>query len=329
MSPKVSVVIPVFNRPAPVRRAIESVLAQTCQDFEIIVVDDGSTDDTPATVEAIADPRITLVRHERSRGGSAARNTGIRASSAPYVAFLDSDDEWMPTKLVKQLAVFHRSGQRLGLVYTGTERVFADGSRSRQIPRRHDNLTRALLTENVVGETSVGMVLRSALQETGGFDEHLPASQDMDLWLRIADRFPADVVPEALVRVAKGNDSGRISANIVATTQGRELFRRKHREKLIRYGVLHLHLRESGWWYLRGARDRQQARRCCLEALAANPLAPATYFLLLMTCLPESWQDRLAGWKHQLTGRLRSGWDRSGSSRNSVAVNPGLGNRSQ
>jgi len=331
MSLKVSVVIPVFNRPAAVCRAIESVLAQTCQDFEIIVVDDGSTDTTPAAVAGFADSRITLVRHERKRGGSAARNTGIRTGSAPYVAFLDSDDEWMPTKLEQQLVLFERSSQQLGLVYGGAERVFADGSVSRTIPQRRLDLTRALLTENVVGETSVGMVLRSALEETGGFDETLPALQEMDLWLRICERFQADFVPEVLVRVAKGNDSGRISASIVATTRGRELFRRKHREKLVRHGVLHLHLRESGWWYQRGARDAEQARRCYLEALAANPMAPVTYLLLLVTCLPESWQDRLAGWKHQLPGWLRIG--SSGSvpwlTRNPSVPNPAQGTRAE
>ena len=110
LSPKVSVVIPVFNRPAAVRRAIESVLAQTCQDFEIIVVDDGSTDETPAVVAGLADPRMTLIQHEGNRGGSAARNTGLRAASAEYVAFLDSDDEWLPRKLERQLEVFQPVG---------------------------------------------------------------------------------------------------------------------------------------------------------------------------------------------------------------------------
>src|SRR5262245_39993346 len=99
MSPKVAVVIPVFNRPEGVARAIRSVLTQTFQDFELVVVDDGSTDRTTDAVAAIRDHRIRLVRHERNCGGGATRNTGIRASTAPFVAFLDSDDEWMPTKL--------------------------------------------------------------------------------------------------------------------------------------------------------------------------------------------------------------------------------------
>jgi glycosyltransferase involved in cell wall biosynthesis len=307
MVPTISVVIPVFNRPAAVRRAIESVLAQTCQDFEIIVVDDGSTDGTAAVVAAFADHRIKLIRHGQKRGGSAARNTGIRASSAPYVAFLDSDDEWLPTKLERQLDVFERSSEQLGLVYTGAEWLWPDGSVSQRIPRREANLSRTLLTKNVVGETSLGMVRRSALDAVGGFDETLPSSQDMDLWLRICERFPADVVPEALVRVSKGNDRGRITANVSGSVSGRDLYCQKHREKLIRHGVLHLYLRESGWWQQRRVRNPRLARRFYLESLRANPAAPLTYVLLLAAFLPMPWLDMMARCKQFVAGVLRLG----------------------
>ena len=307
LPPKVSVIIPVFNRSEAVRRAIESVLAQTCQDFEIIVVDDASTDSTPDVVTAFTDPRIRLIRHERNRGGSAARNTGIQASSAPYVGFLDSDDEWLPNKLERQLEVFERAGDQVGLVYAGSERVGEDGVVSRDLPRRHPNLTRTLLLENVIGETSVGLIRRSVLDKTGGFDESLPACQDVDLWLRICERFRSIPVSEVLVRVVKGNDSGRISTNIPHTILGRELYCRKHREKLIQHGVLHLFLRESGWWQQRRVRDARRARRFYVESLRAKPLAPWTYVLLLMSYQPMSWLDFEARCKHQVARWLRFG----------------------
>jgi glycosyltransferase involved in cell wall biosynthesis len=306
-TPKVTVVIPAYNRAASVGRAIASVLNQTCQDFEIIVVDDGSTDATAASVAAFADRRIRLLRHERNRGGSAARNTGIRAGSAPFVAFLDSDDEWLATKLERQLEVFERSSGRLGLVYTGADRIFPDGSVSRSIPRRRVDLSRALLTVNVVGETSLGMVRRIALGAIGGFDESLPSSQDMDLWLRICERFDADVVPEALVRIAKGDDGDRISANVPRTVLGRELYCQKHRQKLIRHGVLHLYLRSSGWWQHRRCRNSRLARRFYLESLRANPAAPFTYVLLLTTYVPMSWLDHMAHCKRLIARFLRLG----------------------
>ena len=248
--PKVSVVIPVYNRATAVRRAIESVLRQTYQNFEIIVIDDASTDDTVASVRSIGDPRLTVIRHARNRGGSAARNTGIRASSGEFVAFLDSDDEWLPGKIQRQLAVFARSDERVALVYTGAYRAHGNQWTEVHRPRRHDNLARALLLDNVVGETSVGMVRRGVLNELSGFDETLPARQDVDLWLRIAERYRVEVVPDVLVTVSKGDDKDRITANIAGRMKAREIFGRKHRDELARAGVLHVYLRQSGWKYL-------------------------------------------------------------------------------
>jgi glycosyltransferase involved in cell wall biosynthesis len=306
VSPAVTVVIPVFNRAVAVRAAIGSVLAQTFQDFEINVVDDGSTDRTASVVAALEDPRIRVIRHAENRGGSAARNSGIRAGSAPFVAFLDSDDEWLPTKLERQLAVFARTDDRLALVYAGTERRFQDGTRSRYIPRRRSDLASVLLTENVIGESSVGMVRRSVLDAIGGFDESLPWGQDLDLWLRICQRFDAEPVPEVLVKVEKGDDAGRISSNVRRTILGRELFLRKHEPELIRRGVLYLYLRESGWWQQRRMADPRRARSFYRESLKANAAAPLTYVLLAMTYLPLRSLNGLARFKHFVIDRLYS-----------------------
>jgi len=307
MTPKVSVVIPVRNRPIVVRRAIESVLAQTHQDFEIIVVDDGSTDDTVSAVKAFTDPRVKLTGHDRQRGGSAARNTGIRASSARYIAFLDSDDEWLPNKLQRQLEVFERSDEHLALVYTGAEWVYPDGTVRTVIGRRYADLARRLLTSNVIGETSVGIVRRRALSEIGGFDESLPSCQDMDLWLRICERFHADVVSDALVRVAKGDDNPRITNNVADALEGRALFCHKHKHKLIRHGLLHLYLRKSGWWQQRRVLNRRLARGLYLESLRANPVAPLTYILLLSTYMPVSYVEMMARCKRFVIRLLRLG----------------------
>jgi glycosyltransferase involved in cell wall biosynthesis len=308
MSPTVSVVIPVFNRAAAVCRAIDSVLAQTCQDFEIIVVDDGSTDGTVEAVGRYADGRITLVRHDRNRGGSAARNTAIHAGSAPFVAFLDSDDEWLPTKLERQLEVFRRSGSQLGLVYSGFERILEDGSLATHLPSYRGDLSRRLLTRNVVGGTSNGMVRRQVFGAVGGFDEALPSAQDVDLWLRICQRFQADFVPEILARIWQRNEGDRITANVASLLQGRALFCQKHRESLVRNGRLHVWLRQTGWVHHRYAGDCRMARSAYISSIRAQPVAPFTYILLLLACLPLSWLHVLARGKHQLAelfGSLR------------------------
>jgi glycosyltransferase involved in cell wall biosynthesis len=302
MSPKVSVVIPVYNRAVPVRRAIESVLSQTCQDFEVIVVDDASTDDSCAAVSSFADPRITLVRHERNRGGSAARNTGIGAGSAPFVAFLDSDDEWSPTKVQRQLGVFETSAVPLGLVYTGTEYNFADGTVNVEIPQPEADVSRALLTRNVVGGSSVAMIPRAVFETVGGFDESLPSSQDMDLWLRVCSRYPSACIPEPLVKISAGSDPGRITANIKSVLKGRELFLRKYQSRLVTAGVLDAYLRDFGWVHHRLNRDPSSARRCYIDAIKANPLSPSTYGLLLLSYLPLAWLDHAAHLLHKCSG---------------------------
>jgi glycosyltransferase involved in cell wall biosynthesis len=108
----VSVVLPTFNRGYCLERAIRSVLGQTYPDWELIVVDDGSTDDTQAVLESFKDPRIRVFRHSVNRGVAAARNTGLAAARGEFIAFLDSDDEWRPDKLTKQLDVMTRAPTR-------------------------------------------------------------------------------------------------------------------------------------------------------------------------------------------------------------------------
>ncbi len=104
-TPQVSVIIPAYNRADTLAMAVQSVLAQTFHDFEFIIIDDGSADDLAGALTSFDDPRLRLLTHERRRGAAAARNTGFAAARGDYVAFLDADDEWLPTQLAKQLAV--------------------------------------------------------------------------------------------------------------------------------------------------------------------------------------------------------------------------------
>lgn len=171
---KISVVIPTHNRPDNLRRAINSVLHQSRPADEIIVVDDGS--DIPAVVPE----GVTLLRHDESKGGSAARNTGIRAAASDYIAFLDDDDECLPTRL-KRIAeasadVIHHPAR---IVYTN-EGVEYDSRPS------HNITVDRLLTANLIGTTSVVCVNRDLALAVGGFDETLPALQDWEMWIRLA-----------------------------------------------------------------------------------------------------------------------------------------------
>ena len=106
MPPDISVVIPAYNRATTIARALNSVLAQTFQDLEVIVVDDGSTDHTSEVIQQIGDARVEIIRHTRNQGAAEARNTGMKAAGGKYIAWLDSDDEWLPDKLQVQLDAF-------------------------------------------------------------------------------------------------------------------------------------------------------------------------------------------------------------------------------
>ncbi|WP_324759917.1 glycosyltransferase family 2 protein [Haloarcula sp. GH36] len=218
--PRVSVVIPTYNRADTVRRAIESALAQTVTDIEVVVVDDGSTDDTAAVVAGIDDERVRYITHEGNRGRSVARNTGIDAARGEYVAFLDSDDHWLPGKLERQLdELSRRSPEWIG-VYCEflTPKPSALGRTvdwlSREVfaaPNALEGgreLAREILTVNVLmGPGSTLLVEREALLATDGFDEQLVDHEDWDLVLQLLARGKIAYVDEALVVVpSSGGD---------------------------------------------------------------------------------------------------------------------------
>jgi glycosyltransferase involved in cell wall biosynthesis len=227
MSPRVSVVIPTCDRAALLPQAVESVLSQSFQDFEILVVDDGAAG-CGALVESCADARIAYIRHPHRRGGAAARNTGIAGARAEYVAFLDDDDEWLPDKLARQVELMDRNLPAVGACYTGCLVVEKSSGRiQRQItPRRNGKLYPAILGDNFIGGTSSVMAKKSCLERVGCFDESLPSFQDYDLWIRLAREFEFASIAEPLLRYSVHDR--QVWTNLEALTRGLELMLRKY-----------------------------------------------------------------------------------------------------
>jgi glycosyltransferase involved in cell wall biosynthesis len=225
---KVSVIIPTCNRPKLLPAAIRSVLNQTFSDFELVVVDDASDESIDDIVKAFKDERVHCIRHERRRGGAAARNTGIRNSTGEFVAFLDDDDEWYPEKLARQMEVMLKSEPEVAAVYTGY--VIVDRTsgtvRSRMIPIRRGNLQNKLLESNPIGGTSSVLLKRSCLEKVGLFDESLPSFQDRDLWIRIAKEFQFDYVQEPLLNYYV--HSKKVWTDLDALAQGLEIMLKKY-----------------------------------------------------------------------------------------------------
>jgi glycosyltransferase involved in cell wall biosynthesis len=205
MNPTVSVVIATYNYARYLRTALESVRRQTLPSFEVVVVDDGSTDPTPQVVRPfLADPRVRYERTEH-RGVAAAKNAGVRLARAPLVAFLDADDVWMRTKLARQVALF-RDDPELGVAYTRRWLIDEQGRRLEyeQPPLFRGRVLDELFRTNFVCFSSA-MVRRAVLDDAGPFDEGLALAVDYDLWLRVALRSRFDYVDEPLVEYRTGH----------------------------------------------------------------------------------------------------------------------------
>jgi glycosyltransferase involved in cell wall biosynthesis len=182
---QVSVIIPTYNSARFLTAAVESVLKQTFKDFEVIVIDDGSTDNTSEIIKQFGDS----VRYifQKNQGVSVARNTGIKNSAAKYVAFLDADDVWMPTKLEKQIAAL-KENPKSKVCYTEYLSVSSDLKPQdlRRLRCQNEVLSDLLLRGNVIGPPSTVFGERGIFEELGGFDSNLSLSADWDMWIRLA-----------------------------------------------------------------------------------------------------------------------------------------------
>lgn len=228
---RVSVIIPTYNRADRVVAALESVLAQTRQPDEVIVVDDGSTDNTSGRLATYRE-RICYV-FQPNRGPAGARNTGIRHASGEVLAFLDSDDLWLPKKLERQLAVFAHDP---ALCICHTNEIWIRNGKRVNPMKKHQkyggNIFEKALPLCIVSPSSV-MMRRELLLDVGGFDESLPACEDYDLWLRILCRYPVAYIEEPLV-IKHGGHADQRSRTIKALDQ----YRIRALEKLLASRVL-------------------------------------------------------------------------------------------
>lgn len=236
---KVSVIIPTYNRADVLANAVQSVLQQSFTDFELLIVDDGSTDNTDIVVESMDDKRIRYLKMPENAGVAAARNEGIRHAKYDYIAFQDSDDYWKSDKLEKQMA-FLTQKPEIGLLYCPYECQKADGSTilvpDYTIPseEKQGNIYRYMLLRNTIGTPGV-LVRRSCLEKSGLFNESLTCLEDWELFLRISRDYEIAFQDESLVLVNLSTDG--VSHNISGYYEARCYMLAKHKEALLRYGT--------------------------------------------------------------------------------------------
>ncbi|MBN1760389.1 MAG: glycosyltransferase [Chitinispirillaceae bacterium] len=212
--PAVSVIIPVYNRVEYLPRAVESVLRQSFTDFECIVVDDGS-DDGSDRLPCLRDHRIRSIRLENHYGVSRARNEGVKTARAPWIAFLDSDDEWLPGKLALQMR-WRLSHPEIRIVQS-REIWIRDGIRINPpvyLEKKSGDLFAVSLERCMITPSSV-LLQKSLFEEYGGFNEALPACEDYDLWLHITAEHRIGLVDALLLKRYAGHED-QLSATVPA-----------------------------------------------------------------------------------------------------------------
>lgn len=280
--PQVSVIIPTYNRSEFLRVAVSSALAQTLQDFEIIVVDDASEEDTGEVISQFEDKRIRLIRHERNQGVSVARNSGVVNSRGKYIAFLDDDDEWFPEKIQRQFDLLEQSPKNVGVLYTGSLAVESGSGKTlyQLVPTQKGNLFEEMLLQDSLAPTSTFFVRKDCFEKVGLFDVEFEHGEDFDMWLRIAKEFQFDYLKEPLIKFTVPDKKSSLSSSYEARIRGGEaqlkkygamfaLDRRHYSRRYLDLGVL----------YCCNGNVRK-GREAFLQAIKIDPLEPRPYFNL-------------------------------------------------
>lgn len=298
--PLISVIIPAYNAAGLIERTLHSVLTQTYPYFEVLVIDDGSTDETAAIVEAIAqrDSRVILL-HQPNSGVAAARNLGIEQAKGEFIAPIDADDLWYPAQLQRQITCFLSSSPAVGVVYAWSIDIdandrFTGGFHAATI---EGNVYTTLLCHNFLGNASCTMIRKSSLLKVGGYNSNFRSQQsqgceDWDLYLRLAACCEFLSVPEFLVGYRKIEQSMSRDYRAMARSQALMLENSKAQHPTIP-GFLHRLSRSSFYLYL--------ARQCnlsgddrntlfwlgeTLKAEAITPLIRPGFYLMAL----ESWR---------------------------------------
>lgn len=313
-SPNVSIIIPTYNRANLVGRSVKSVLDQSYKDFEIIIVDDGSSDKTEEKIRRYQkdDDRIRFIKHGTNKGAAAARNTGIKASRGHYIAFQDSDDTWEPEKLEKQIQVFEHAPEEAGIVYTDMWRRRA--GKRKYIPSPGIGPEeRIIYQQALIRVLGIGigtaMIKKACFDRVGMFDESLRRFEDTELFIRLSEFYCFLHIKEPLINYyyyegkhISGNDEALIEANEMILNKHADLIagdKKSWAKFEYRLANMLCQNRNVGQW-----------RRFLFKALKADPINPRYLMAVFISFSGRStynslinlWlriQDSLTGFKEE------------------------------
>ncbi len=276
---KVSVIIPTHNRAEFLHSAITSVLNQTFQDFEIIIIDDASKDHTREVIDNFNDARIKVIHNQVSKGAAGARNIGIMNSNCEYIAFLDDDDEWLPEKLKIQSYLLDNSLPEVGSICTGCFIIEKVSGRVLSIdnPEVHD-----LSKGNFITTSSI-LLRRECFKKCGLFDESMPANSDYDMWIRISKKFSFKIIKDALANYYIHEN--RLTLNYEKKIRGIEILFEKYEDffkndpkeyskQYLSLGVLYCYKGEV-----------RKGRKAFSKAIRMRPFEIRNYFNFILSLL--------------------------------------------
>jgi len=287
---KVSVIIPTYNRDAVLKRAIKSVLSQTFQDFELIIVDDGSTDETKEVVNSFRSGKIKYFYQKNSGGAAKPKNTGIKMAQGEHIAILDSDDEWLPEKLEKQIGFFEEHPEISVLACN----FLINGKKEYKIPK-YKNLFKRMLVTDDMGPGSIMIYQREVFDKVGLFDENLRSGQDKEMRIRLAREYKFGFIDECLVNYHLGhNNISSSGLSIKKREKDWDYIFNKYKKYYQEDKKLYSDkLRYDGTRYaLLGLVGK--ARKSFLSSIKKNPLNIKSYLYLILSLFGVSFYNNLA-----------------------------------
>ncbi|HPL95317.1 MAG TPA: glycosyltransferase family A protein [bacterium] len=268
--PQISIIIPTHNRPDTLKKAALSVLSQSYQDWELIIVDDGLKIRAESVAKELNDSRIKYVPHEQEQGGGAARNTGIKAAQSNFIAFLDDDDEWLPEKLSIQMAQFENTAPNIGFCFCAVKNITDHGQEKTSVPEGTANYFELSLSTFKKFLTVTLIIKKHVFNEVGLFDETLPSHQEAELMIRITKKFKGLGINQPLVNVDMVAGHEHVGNNLIKRIRGRELVLKKHEAEFKkRPTVFAGHLFTLGILY-RQNKNYQQAQKNFKKAWRTN-----------------------------------------------------------
>ncbi len=290
----ISVIIPTYNSDTYICEAIDSVLHQTYLDYEIIVIDDGSTDNT----RTIINNNYPLVRYfyVENNGVSAARNLGISKAQGELIAFLDADDKWLPEKLEKQAALF-KTDETLGLVFTENyffnEQGISEFSANKKSRLMQGDIVRNIFLNSYV-VTSTVMVRKCVFNQVGLFEEELAVAEDDNMWMRIGIKYGIALLDERLVhyRITAGSLSSDFSALVIGVTKHIEILRTRYSDLYESLGTFTIRRKYADLYYSQAYSDFDQgnytaSRSHFIDSFMSNPFRIQSWLYFFSTYLPS------------------------------------------